>query len=166
MDVVIGLGANQGEPIASFEAALDDLGDVLEVRGVSPVYRTAPIGPEQPDFLNAAVRAECALAPEQLLDRLLKTEAKLGRLRGLRWGPRVLDLDLLWIAGRRIDTARLCVPHPRLVERAFALYPLLDVAPDARDPRDGRAYRDLRDSLGSQRADRLAAVRIDVSIRD
>ena len=71
---------------------------------------------------------------------MLAIEARLGRVRAERWGPRVLDLDLLWIDGLAIDTPRLVVPHPRLSERAFALVPLLELVPDARDPRTGAPY--------------------------
>ncbi len=163
--MVIGLGANLGEPLAHFRSALVELSDVLESVVLSPVYRTKAIGPEQPDYLNAALRAECALTPSALLTRLLETEAKLGRRRLERWGPRLIDLDLLWIAGLQLDSERLQVPHPRLEERAFALYPLLDVAPEARHPRSGRLYAELRQAVASQRAERLEGVQIESPLR-
>jgi 2-amino-4-hydroxy-6-hydroxymethyldihydropteridine diphosphokinase len=97
-------------------------------------------GPPQPEYLNAAVLLAFDGAPLELLDALLAIEARLGRVRAERWGPRTIDLDLLWIDGVAVEDARLEVPHPRLRERAFALVPLLEVAPEARDPRTGVRY--------------------------
>jgi 2-amino-4-hydroxy-6-hydroxymethyldihydropteridine diphosphokinase len=138
---VVGVGANLGDRLATMRAALAAMGRVAAVERTSPVYETAPVGgPEQPPFLNAAVLLRYPGAPLDLLDALLAIEAKLGRVRRERWGPRTIDLDVLWIDGLALDEPRLQVPHPRLIERAFALVPLLDVVPDARDPRTGAAY--------------------------
>jgi len=130
---VIGLGANLGAREASFHAALDLLASTpgVEVEAVSPLYDTAPVGPPQPRYLNAAARIRASLEPEALLDRLLAIERVLGRDRSReeRWGPRPLDLDLLWASTGPVRTPRLELPHPRLLERPFALAPLLDVAP-------------------------------------
>jgi 2-amino-4-hydroxy-6-hydroxymethyldihydropteridine diphosphokinase len=104
------------------------------VRARSHVYATEPVGgPPQGEFLNAGLRVECMQSPEEVLDALLGIEQALGRVRRSeeRWGPRTIDLDILWIEGVRVDTPRLTVPHPRLPERAFALAPLLEVAPNA-----------------------------------
>jgi len=92
--------------------------------------------------LNAAVAVECTLSPLALLDALGHIEADLGRDREseVRWGPRTIDLDILWTSGPPIRDPRLVVPHPRLHERAFAVLPLLDVAPDARDPATRAPY--------------------------
>lgn len=110
----------------------------------SRVYETAPVGgPPQPHFLNAAVAVECTLALPALLEELLRIEVSLGRVRGddeVRFGPRTLDLDVLWAEGAILDLPRLTVPHPRLAGRAFALLPLLEVAPGASDPRTGEPY--------------------------
>jgi 2-amino-4-hydroxy-6-hydroxymethyldihydropteridine diphosphokinase len=121
--------------------------DVLEgVRVVarSRVYETAPVGgPPQPDFLNAAILVECTLSPAALLEELLRIEVALGRVRGgdeIRFGPRTIDLDVLWVDGVTLDEPHLTVPHPRLAGRAFALMPMLEVAPGATDPRTGEPY--------------------------
>jgi 2-amino-4-hydroxy-6-hydroxymethyldihydropteridine diphosphokinase len=119
------------------------------LRAHSGVYETAPVGgPPQPAFLNGAILVECTLSPLALLEELQGIEKDLGRTRGpgdVRWGPRVIDLDLLWIDGVALEEPRLVVPHPRLTERAFALVPLLEVAPSARDPRTGAAFTPVID---------------------
>jgi 2-amino-4-hydroxy-6-hydroxymethyldihydropteridine diphosphokinase len=141
---VVGLGANLGDRMATMRAATLELSRVASVEGRSRVYETAPVGgPAQPPFLNAAVIVAYEGEPLALLDALLAIEACFGRIRAERWGPRVLDLDILWIDGVAIDTPRLVVPHPRLNERAFALAPLLDLVPDARDPRTGAPFTSL-----------------------
>ena len=127
----VGLGANLGQRHEAFTRALEQMPGVVEA--VSPRYETAPVGPPQPSFLNAAVRLRTTLAPLALLDALLAIERALGRDRDqeTRWGPRTLDLDVLLWPGRTLDEPRLHVPHPRLHDRAFALAPLLDVLIDA-----------------------------------
>jgi 2-amino-4-hydroxy-6-hydroxymethyldihydropteridine diphosphokinase len=112
----------------------------------SPVYETAPVGPPQPDYLNAAVLFAYEGEPLDLLDALQGIEAALGRARvpgRERWGPRPIDLDILWIEGLAMESDRLVVPHPRLTERAFALRPLVDVLPDAIDPISLLPYKRL-----------------------
>jgi 2-amino-4-hydroxy-6-hydroxymethyldihydropteridine diphosphokinase len=135
LDAVVGLGSNVGDRLATLRRAVRALERRMEIVARSRVYETEPVGPPQPDYLNAAVRVHFGGEPLALLDVLSGIEAALGRDRAseVRWGPRTLDLDVLWIAGRRVDEERLVVPHPRLAERAFALRPLLDVAPDATD---------------------------------
>lgn len=133
--VVIGLGSNVGDRIENLREAVRRVG--ADARAVvattSRVYETAPIGgPEQAAYLNAAIAVEWEGEPLALLDVLQGIERELGRTRDVRWGPRTIDLDVLWIEGdRAIDHERLAVPHPRLRERAFAVRPLLDVAPEA-----------------------------------
>jgi len=116
---------------------------VAVVRG-SRFYATAPVGgPPQPPFLNAAILVHCTLSPPALLDALLRIEVALGRVRGareVRFGPRTIDLDILWIEGVVVHAPHLTVPHPRLTERAFAMLPLLDVVPDATDPCTSSAF--------------------------
>lgn len=132
--VIVGLGANLGEPILSFRSAIKalDVLDGVKVSARSSLYQTAPIGPDQPDYINAAVRLECALEPLALLRRCLEIERAHGRDRAkeIRFGPRTLDLDLLYFEGAEIESEELTLPHPRLHERAFALTPLLEIAPE------------------------------------
>jgi 2-amino-4-hydroxy-6-hydroxymethyldihydropteridine diphosphokinase len=155
MDAVVGLGANLGDRRAAFEAAITRLHLHAEVRAISRLYETAPVGPPQPLFLNAAVRLSSHLAPDDLLDWMQEIERTAGRVRKERWGPRCLDLDLLWIDGLAIRGPRLHVPHPELEERPFALIPLLDVAPGAADPRTGHRYADVLRGLDTTGVRRL-----------
>ena len=142
--VVIGIGANLGDRLATMRDAVARIERVATVRDCSSVYETAPVGKtDQPTFLNAAIAVDCTLSPLALLDALLAIEKDLGRIRSdelVRWGPRTIDLDVLWIEGLALDEPRLTVPHPRLAERAFALVPMLEVAPGAADPRTHAPY--------------------------
>ena len=128
----IGLGGNQGDPRAAFRFAISELenGPATQVTAVSSLYRTAPWGKsDQPDFLNAVVALETALPAEELLAQCMEIERKLKRVREERWGPRPIDLDILWHGGQAVDLPHLKVPHPRMLERAFVLVPLAEVAP-------------------------------------
>lgn len=136
MQVVIGLGTNLGDRDATLVAARSALASTegIALLDASPVYETAPIGPPQPDYLNAALLIATGLAPEGVLARCLAIERGLGRERRERWGARTIDLDLLWAddleGAVRLATPTLTLPHPELEARAFALAPLLDVRPD------------------------------------
>lgn len=146
----IGLGGNLGDPAAQLRAALAALADLPHSRlvAVSSLYCSRAIGPgEQPDYLNAAARLDTALDPEALLDALQAIEQVHGRERLVRWGARTLDLDLLLYGDQQIESARLSVPHPRLVERNFVLQPLAEIAPALRLP-DGRALQPLAEASG------------------
>ncbi len=150
VDVVVGLGSNLGVPRSQLAGAVARLSELAPVRGASALYETEPVGgPAQPNYLNAAVRLEFKGSLPELLRGLLGIERGAGRIRVERWGPRTLDLDILWARERVWSEPGLEVPHARLRERAFALRPLLDVAPDARDPRDGTAYADVARMLGT-----------------
>lgn len=131
MRVVIGLGANLGDRIDTMRAAISELRNVAAVEKISRVFATAPIGPPQPDYLNAAALVIWERPLRELLDHLLQIEATLGRVRRDRWQARTIDLDILWSDDLPIFSDDLTVPHPRLHERAFAILPLLDVVPDA-----------------------------------
>ncbi len=128
----LGLGGNLGDPQASMAAALNDLDayEAIRVVDVSSVYRTPPWGvTDQPDFLNAAAKLATSLPPRDLLDVCLAIERNLKRVRSERWGPRGIDLDILLYGTARIAEEGLSIPHPRMMERAFVLVPLLEIAP-------------------------------------
>jgi 2-amino-4-hydroxy-6-hydroxymethyldihydropteridine diphosphokinase len=128
--------------------ALEQIADVCTLRAVSNLYETKAIGPPQPDYLNAALLVGSSLAPLELLAALMAVEEQFDRIRTQRWGARTLDLDLLWSEGVTVSLPQLSVPHPRLKERAFAILPLLDVAPTAADPLTGVPYASLVCSQG------------------
>lgn len=130
---VLGLGGNIGDSRGTMAAALSRLAEnpAISVIAVSPLYETPPWGrTDQPPFLNAAALVETSLPARDLLEAILDVERSLGRERTERWGPRIVDIDILFFGDETIDEPRLQVPHPHLHERAFALRPLVDVMPD------------------------------------
>jgi 2-amino-4-hydroxy-6-hydroxymethyldihydropteridine diphosphokinase len=135
----VGIGSNLGEPERQIAAALDQLAaeEGIQLVAVSTLRETEPVGYlDQPNFLNGAVRLETELPPQELLERLLAIESRLGRVRGEgpRFGPRTIDLDLLVYGHEKVDEPGLTVPHPRLAERRFALEPLAELAPELEIP--------------------------------
>ena len=133
MRAFLSLGGNLGDPAAAIGEALRmlDAEASTEVVAVSSLYRTPPWGNlDQPDFLNAAAIVETELAPRALLDLCLEAEKRLKRVRAERWGPRLIDIDILVYGSERIEEAGLDIPHPRMLERAFVLVPLAEIAPD------------------------------------
>jgi 2-amino-4-hydroxy-6-hydroxymethyldihydropteridine diphosphokinase len=135
----IGIGSNAGDAAAQVRRAFDRLGEVGTLVARSSLYRTAPWGvTDQAPFVNAAALVDTVLDPRALLSALQRMESEAGRVATFRWGPRVLDLDILAYGDVRVDEADLTVPHARLRERAFALVPLAEI--DAR-------YAALRDAL-------------------
>ena len=130
----IGIGSNLGDRSAHLEAALAGIARIGTIIGGSPTYETAPIGEiDQDAFLNAVIGVETSLPPLELLSALLGIEASRGRQRDVRWGPRTLDLDLLWYDGLSLEVPGLTLPHPEIRNRRFVLVPLVHVAPRLRD---------------------------------
>ena len=133
----VGLGANLGPREVTLLRAADLLAaaDGVEVVAVSQLRETDPVGfVEQPPFLNGAIALDTSLSPRAVLELLLEIEEELGRVRGERWGPRTVDLDLLVYGDERVDEDGLHVPHPRLHERRFALEPLAELDPELEIP--------------------------------
>ena len=149
----IGAGANLGEPVRQIRQALDELEKSPGVKflGVSSLYRTQPMGPiAQPPFVNAVFSLEYGMSPQDLLALLLSVEEKMGRIRRERWGPRVIDLDLLFFDEAIISEQGLEVPHPRLHERRFVLTPLVEIAPDVVHPILKKSAFDLLAALPAE----------------
>lgn len=140
MRAVVGMGSNLGDRHATLRGAAQAVDGLAEARltGRSRLYETPPVGPPQPHYLNAALAIAWDGTGPALLDALLDIEQQFGRVRRERWGARTLDLDVLWWDAPPLTSERLTVPHPHLTERAFALAPLLDAAPDLA-PRFGAA---------------------------
>ena len=138
------------DPAETLRAAAAELGrEAGRIAAASPIYRSLPVGvTDQPPFLNAVAALDTELGPDALLEVLLAVEAAHGRVRDVRWGPRTLDLDLVWFDGVVRDDPRLTLPHPRAHEREFVLRPLCDLAPDLR--LHGRTAREWLDSLEPQ----------------
>ena len=129
--VYLALGTNLGDRIANLCAALKALSPEVKVITESKVYETPPWGYEnQPAFLNMAVKCETNLEPESLLKRLKQLEVQLGREQSFRWGPRLIDIDILFYDNIILKSESLTIPHPRLHERAFVLVPLAEISPD------------------------------------
>lgn len=148
--VYIAIGSNLASPLEQVNAAVQAIGEIPESRllAVSSFYRTPPLGPQdQPDYLNAAVALETALAPEALLGHTQRIELQQGRVRKAeRWGPRTLDLDIMLFGQEIIHTDNLTVPHYDMYNRSFMLWPLYEIAPSLVFP-DGISLRQRLDAL-------------------
>ena len=146
----VAVGSNLNQPLRQVGDAFERLAALpdthLEVH--SRIYLTRPMGPQdQPDFVNAAAGLLTRLGARELLDAMLAIERAMGRRRQERWGPRIIDLDLLWLHGDVVDEPGLTLPHPGVSERNFVLYPLADIAPTLMIPGHGRVV-DLKSRVG------------------
>lgn len=128
----IGLGSNMGDKAGNIKTAINHLSAAgIGVMSQSPLYRTAPWGNENQDwFVNACIAVETVLQPRPLLELCLDIEHMMGRERTEKWGPRLIDIDILLYDGEAISTETLTLPHPHLLQRSFVLVPLNDIAPD------------------------------------
>ena len=131
--VFIGIGSNLNQPLKQVAQAIDHLQQLPKttLSKTSSFYQSNPLGPaDQPDFINCVVALDTQLSPQQLLLDLQQIEQKQGRIRQKRWGPRVIDLDILLYGTLNLTTEELTIPHPGLNQREFVLYPLAEIAPD------------------------------------
>ena len=150
MRIVVGFGSNVGDRVGHLVAGLGALVRRWRPFAVSSLYESAPVGPvEQPAFLNAVAVFETADSPETVLEHLLAVEQARDRTRGVRWGPRTLDLDLLLYGGSRVELPGLTVPHQELANRRFVLEPLLEAWPEAVLP-DGTPVARLLPAVADQ----------------
>ena len=142
--IYLALGSNLGDRLAALQAALAALPPAVTVLDRSPVYATPPWGvTDQPAFLNMVIKGETRLAPAPLLAHLKHLETELGRLPSIRYGPRLIDIDILFYGNLVLNTPGLILPHPRLHERAFVLVPLADLAAEFIHPVLGKPIRQL-----------------------
>ena len=145
----IALGSNQGSPVANLDAALEKMAEQnIRILQISSRIETEPWGGvEQDPFLNQVVEIETWLNPEELMQTLLDIEADLGRVREIKWGPRVIDLDILYIGQEELYSPNLIVPHPYVAERAFVLQSLVEIASHFVDPVQKKSIRQLWDAV-------------------
>lgn len=152
--VFIGLGSNMGNKTANMEKAVLELGKVPgnKVLAVSSFYKTEPVGGiEQNWFVNAVAELETTLSPGELLNTLLDIEKSLGRIRGVKWGPRVIDLDILLYDNLVMDEEGLSIPHPYLHERGFVLVPLVEIAPKVMHPKFKKCMSELMGGINDHK---------------
>ncbi|SRR5208282_3904415 len=146
--VYLSLGSNVGNREANLNTAIDRLRDFGEVVAISSFYETEPVEfTEQPWFLNCVVALDTEKTPKQLLAGILDIEQQLGRRRGQKKGPRIIDLDILLLGNSIVADRGLTIPHPAMHERRFVLEPLAEIAPEVRHPVLRRTIRELRDAL-------------------
>jgi 2-amino-4-hydroxy-6-hydroxymethyldihydropteridine diphosphokinase len=141
----LSLGSNIGDRLANLRTALSSLAPSVMVQAQSSIYETEPWGySEQPTFLNQVIKGGTELAPQELLEFLKKIEVSMGRQETFRFGPRLIDLDILFYDHVKLDTPTLTIPHPRITERAFVLVPLAEIAADLSLPGDGATIQQLK----------------------
>ncbi len=146
--VFISIGSNLGDRVRNCIKALNEISAFAEIIRVSSVYETGPVGNEdQPDFINCAAEIETALLPEELLKHLREIEDELGRIRGDRWGPRVIDIDIIFYDDLIIDSEELQIPHVSAHARRFVLEPVTEIAPGKVHPGFGVTVRELCERL-------------------
>ncbi|MEO1334511.1 MAG: 2-amino-4-hydroxy-6-hydroxymethyldihydropteridine diphosphokinase [Myxococcota bacterium] len=147
--VFLALGANLGEPVDQLVDAVERLAhDELQVVARSRLYRSAPVGPPgQPDYINAAIEVTTTLSPTQLLKHTQGVEQAMGRVKTVRWGPRLVDIDIAIYGSHTIDTPDLVVPHRELANRRFVLAPLADLASAMNVPGLDRTIQQLLEAL-------------------
>ena len=146
MKAYIGLGANVGERKKNMELALQELRRVVKITGVSSLYESDPWGyPHQKKFLNAVVEIETSEEPLKLLSLLKGIESRIGRKKTFKWGPRVIDLDILLYDSRIVDSPKLKIPHPEIKNRAFVLIPLLELNETIVYPKNEKQLKDIVD---------------------
>jgi 2-amino-4-hydroxy-6-hydroxymethyldihydropteridine diphosphokinase len=148
--VYAGLGSNLGNKRENILSAIDriDAYEEICIKEKSGFYDTAPVGgPPQPDYVNCVIGLETEVEPQTLLKEFKKIEIELGRKSGVRWGPRVVDLDIILFGDRIVNDHNLKIPHERMHERVFVLEPLSEISPDIKHPVSGKSISELLETL-------------------
>jgi len=142
--IFLALGSNVGDSAGNIHQAIELLSaDISDIRK-APIYTSKAVGyTDQPDFLNTAVRGITSLSPQELLIFVKHIEQEIGRIHRFRWGPREIDIDIIFYGDKILDTPGLTIPHPRFAERDFVLRPICDIDPNFVDPRSGTSVQGL-----------------------
>ncbi len=154
--VYLGLGSNLNQRYANLQTAIAKLQEHFTVTAVSPVYATEPWGDtDQPSFLNVCVAITTTKEPAELLRTLKFIEADMGWQPSRHWGPRLIDIDILFFDKRIVQDEQLSIPHPHIAERAFVLAPLADIIPDFRHPQTGQTVEEMLEQVDTRGVERL-----------
>jgi len=154
--IYLSLGSNLNDRFANLRRAIDELQQFVTITAISPVFATEPWGDaDQPAFLNICVAASGDLPPHEMLHRIKEIERRMGREETRRWGPRLIDIDILFYDRLIMDDGELTIPHPRIAERAFVLAPLTEIIPDFTHPQTGLSVQEMLDQLGVAGVERL-----------
>jgi 2-amino-4-hydroxy-6-hydroxymethyldihydropteridine diphosphokinase len=152
--IFLGLGSNLDDPINQIGQAIDSLSAFVQSIRRAPLYRSKPLGPQdQPDFVNTVIQGQTRLAPNDLLDRTQQIETSQGRIKTMHWGPRTIDIDILYFENLRFMSPTLTIPHQEILNRSFVVIPLLDLLPNQMTPTGDRIERNRYDASTLVRID-------------
>jgi 2-amino-4-hydroxy-6-hydroxymethyldihydropteridine diphosphokinase len=152
--VFLALGSNLNDPVAQIKQAVQSLSHILRTVKCAHLYQSKPLGPQdQPDFVNTVISGYTALSPNDLLDTIQKIETQQQRVKTRHWGPRTIDIDILFYGDMRMETAELTIPHKELFNRTFVTIPLLDLIPNGITPTGDQIDRNRYDSSTLVRID-------------
>ncbi len=143
-EALIAIGSNVGDRCSYLKQAVDNIQSLGDVKQVAPLYETSAYGlTDQPDFLNSVILLRTSVKPKTLLHKLKSIEVTVGRKERIRWGPREIDLDIIFYDDKILRTVDLSIPHPDFQNRRFVLEPLADIAPEWKSPIDGKTVLEL-----------------------
>lgn len=163
--LVLGLGTNIGDCIKNLTEAIQELSKFVSITAVSPTYITPPWGVvDQPDFYNLCLTATTEDDPQTLLKKIKNAEVALGRLPTIPWGPRLIDIDILFYDNLVLHQDRLNIPHARIPERAFVLIPLRDIAPEWVHPENGKTVAEMATAVSADGMTRLEPIEFEVGM--